>query len=150
MTRKKSHDDVLNIFVQKFSYLKGLWFPQVPIGLRRFRGLPPKYVIDLVRVDSSEFKVFPRIPKKYWLRAMSSDPAYEELNFNGKSVWLIEGEVIARYYSIGQILTYRELFLEDWPKAKVSLIGIVACSFEAGVKRVCAKHGIKVWELGEC
>ena len=47
-----------------------------------------------------------------------------------KNVWLIEGKVIGRFDSIGQILVYRELFQEDWPKAKISLMGIVACRFE--------------------
>ena len=147
---KKSENDVLNSFIKKFRYLKGLYFPQVPIGLKRLEKAPPKYVIDLVRVDSSEYKVYPRIQRKYWERAMEGDPIYKELNFNGKNIWLIEGKVVARYDSIGQILVYRDLFLEDWPKAKILVLGIVACSFETGVKEECAKQRIKVWELGGC
>ena len=146
----KSEDEVLDKFIRIFSYLKGFWFPQVPIGIKRFKGVPPKYVIDLVRVETPEFKIYPRIQKKYWERAMEGDPIYGHLNFNNKSVWLIEGKVRASYDSIGQILTYKEIFVEDWPKAKVTVIGIVACEFEEGVKNVCTKHGIKIWEIKDC
>ncbi len=141
-----SEEDVLNAFILRMSSLGGVWFPQVPVGLRRYGY--PKYVVDLVRVDSAKFKVHRRISKRYWMKAMEGDSTYRDLDFNGKNVWLIEGKVVAGYGSVGQILVYKELFQEDWPRVKVALLGIVAYKFEEGVKEACSRNGIRVWELG--
>ena len=142
-----SEEDVLNAFLTRFSErLRGIWIPQVPLGLRRFQGIPPKYVADLIRIESNQLKIYSRITVKYWKRAMKGDPTYEDINLNNKNVLLIEGKVIAGHDAIGQLLVYREALLEDWTNIKVSL-GIVASSFEPWVKEACKRLGILTWEI---
>lgn len=101
-----SEEDILNEFILRFSRrLGGIWIPQVPLGLRRFRSVPPKYVADLIRIESHESRVYPRLPLKYWRRALEGDPIYRDINLSETSIFLlIEGKVVASYDALGQLL----------------------------------------------
>ncbi|MEM2711395.1 MAG: hypothetical protein QXY46_05945 [Candidatus Bathyarchaeia archaeon] len=141
----KSEEEILNELIKRLSGQGGLWFSQVPLGLKRYADVPPKYVADLIRVEAPSFEVYPRLDVKYWRRAMSGDPIYKDLNFNGKHVLIIEGKSVADYGCIGQVLVYKEAFKEDWPMAQTIELGIAANSFDAWVKETCDRLGIKTW-----
>ena len=142
-----SEEDILNEFILRFSRrLGGIWIPQVPLGLRRFRGVPPKYVADLIRIESHESRVYPRLPLKYWRRALEGDPIYRDINLRNKHILLIEGKVVASYDALGQLLVYKECLVEDWASVEVSM-GLVARSFEPWIEETCRRLGILIYRV---
>jgi len=129
--------------------LKGEWYTEVPVGFKAFQKRASwrdnlAYIekityskakrIDLVCIPSENNVFHPRIDSRH----------LDQLNFNGKRVWLIETKKKLDYCALGQILVYKHLFLEDWD-AIVEGIGI---AFEEGdkiIEKVCAELGVKTW-----
>ena len=99
--------------------LKGEWYIEVPVGFKAFQKRAGwrnnlTYIneiayfrakrIDLVCIPSENNVFHPRIDSRH----------LDQLNFNGKRVWLIETKKKLDYCALGQVLVYKHLFLEDW------------------------------------
>ncbi|MBO8161776.1 MAG: hypothetical protein H0Z24_09105 [Thermosipho sp. (in: Bacteria)] len=95
--------------------LRGEWYTEVPVGFKAFQKRAGwrnefadvnllSYVsakrIDLICVPSENNILHPRIDSR----------DLDQLNFNGKRVWLIETKKKLDYCAVGQILVYKYLF----------------------------------------
>ena len=129
--------------------LKGEWYIEVPVGFKAFQKRAGwrnnlTYIneiayfrakrIDLVCIPSENNVFHPRIDSRH----------LDQLNFNGKRVWLIETKKKLDYCALGQILVYKHLFLEDWD-AIVEGIGIAFEEGDKTIEKVCAEVGVKTW-----
>lgn len=129
--------------------LKGEWYTEVPVGSKAFQKRGKwrnnlAYIkeiayssakrIDLVCIPSENNVFHPRIDSRH----------LDQLNFNGKRVWLIETKKKLDYCALGQILVYKHLFLEDWD-AIVEGIGIAFEEGDKTIEEVCAEVGVKTW-----
>lgn len=71
---------------------------------------------------------------------------HPRVSFEGKRVALIEAKSRQmNFEALGQLLTYKELFLNDWPNAKVEVIGIVCTETDELIDWTCRRYGIKTW-----
>lgn len=149
--------------------LKGIWLYEVPVNLleiektaREFRkrgsswgisleklenslaGLA-KYV-DLVCIEAPETKIITERQKvtDYLAARRLNEPV-----FNGRTVFLIEAKASDEGLpkAINQILEYKRLFQQDWPKCTIKGVGIICASWNPKAIAECKKHKIQAWEV---
>lgn len=63
--------------------------------------------------------------------------------------WIIELKKELNHTALGQVLVYKDLFLEDYPEYSTVQMGIVCNESSPLIEPVCKKFGVEVFESGE-
>lgn len=165
-----SEEELKECFISK-GPLKGLWFKEFPLGLRRVierafeerkKGLDwldkeklRNFFLseckhpDLILIESEVVKVYERMSEKDVLASFllyRDDPTYL---FNGKSVYLIEAKTAKKDIPDGvrKILEYRKLLKEDYPRAFIKGLNVICSDWTGTEVKLCKENGITAWEV---
>jgi hypothetical protein len=158
-----SVEDKLLLEFCKVGEVSGRYLTQVPVGLSREKQLSvapnerethtsSKFIdavcilsqpqdTTLVRHDNVKFSEKSQYGK-IWVR---KDFNSEAKLFRDQSVVLIEAKSKLDCCAIGQLLVYRNLFIQDWPSAKIAQLWIVTSEDDDFIRPTCAELGVNVW-----
>lgn len=102
--------------------------------------------VDLVCIEATETKIIAERQKvtDYLAARRLNEPV-----FNGQTVFLIEAKASeeALPKAINQILEYKRLFQQDWPKCTIKGVGIICASWNPKAIAECKKRNIRAWEV---
>ncbi|OEU69940.1 MAG: hypothetical protein BA863_11180 [Desulfovibrio sp. S3730MH75] len=78
------------------------------------------------------------------------EPKYIDLVFEKEDeTWLIEAKNILNYKALGQVLSYKGLYLQKVVSSKSVRLGIVCEKSDPDIEQACKKQGIKIFVLGK-
>lgn len=87
---------------------------------------------------------------KFEVNVGMKEPKYIDMVFEKEDeTWLIEAKNTLNYESIGQVLSYKELYLKSVVSPKIVKLGIVCEKSNSDIEQACKRHGIKIFVLGE-
>lgn len=72
------------------------------------------------------------------------------LGFKGELIWIVEVKPQAGSSALGQVLTYKKLFLDQYDIGDVLRLGIVTNECQAGYHETFRAHGIQCFHVGFC
>ncbi|MHA1632613.1 MAG: hypothetical protein ACTSXC_07410 [Candidatus Freyarchaeota archaeon] len=102
--------------------------------------------VDLVCIEATETKIIAERQKvtDYLAARRLNEPV-----FNGQTVFLIEAKASEEGLpkAINQILEYKRLFQQDWPKCTIKGVGIICASWNPKAIAECKKRNIRAWEV---
>lgn len=77
-------------------------------------------------------------------------PKYIDLVYEKEDeIWLIEAKNILNYEALGQVLSYKELYLQKVISPKNIKLGIACKDSDPDIEQVCKRYGIGVFVLKE-
>lgn len=78
------------------------------------------------------------------------EPKYIDLVFEKEDeTWLIEAKNILNYKALGQVLSYKGLYLQKVFSPKTVKLGIVCEKSDPDIEQACKRQGIKIFVLGK-
>jgi hypothetical protein len=76
---------------------------------------------------------------------LNSQMRIDVLAWQGPQPFIFEVKERANHHAIGQLLTYRQLWMEDNPDARAPQLAVIARTIEPDMERVYADNGITVY-----
>jgi len=87
---------------------------------------------------------------KFEVNVGTKEPKYVDLVFEKEDeTWLIEAKSILNYEALGQILSYKELYLQKCVSPENIKLGIACEKSDPDIEQACKRYGIKIFVLGE-
>lgn len=87
---------------------------------------------------------------KFEVNVGMKEPKYIDLVYEkDDETWLIEAKNILNYKALGQVLSYKGLYLQKVFSPKSVKLGIVCEKSDPDIEQACKKQGIKIFVLGK-